>query len=238
MRPPVFHRRFGYDLGHLPNQWLREAEHGVTSVDQARTRSGASIGYPGWSVIYSCALAALHPQRSDHVVLETGTNHGATTIVLAQALKDACGSGTVHTFEIEEGNIDIARQNVKKAGLSDLVQFHLGDATHTVPEFVENIEQQISLAFLDGAHEAEVVKQEFDSIYEHLADHAIVFLDNTYPISEGEKGDIPRVNQAIPELLKVYGGQLVNLRFASWFTPGLAIWQKALPLDPAAWNAR
>lgn len=235
MRPPVFHRRFGYDLDQLPNHHLRALENNVESIEEARLKSGASIGYPGWAVIYSCGLSSLNPDVESHVIIETGTNYGATTIVLAQVLKDATGSGVVHTFEIEPENVRIAKNNISRAGLSDLVKFHIGDSRSALPSALAGLNKKVSLAFLDGAHEADILMSEFSNLYDYLSDGAIVFLDNTYPIAEPDKGDLPRVNQAIPQILERFGGHIVNLRFASWYTPGLAIWQKSLPLRAEHW---
>lgn len=237
MRPPVYHRRFGYDLNQLPNQKLKDLEAGVSDIDEARRLSGATIGYPGWSVIYSSMLASLNPTVRDQIVVETGTNFGSSTIVLAQALKDACGSGTVHTFEIDPDNLVVARRHIEEAGLSRFVAFHEGDARVELPKFIQSLDQQVSFAFLDGAHEAQTVMAELDAIIDRLAPHALVALDNTYPISEPEKGDPPRVNQALPLILERFGGQLINLRFASWFTPGLALWQKETPLTAQSWSS-
>lgn len=52
----------------------------------------------------------------------------------------------------------------------------------------------------------------------------IVMFDNTYEISE--PGEDPRVNGALKEIQATYGGNLINMEFVSWYTPGLALWQK------------
>ncbi|HCY54928.1 MAG TPA: hypothetical protein DF715_05190, partial [Oceanicaulis sp.] len=108
----------------LPNAHLASLEDGVTTIEQARTKTGASIGYPGWLVIYSMVLASLHPLRR-HTLVETGTNRGASTIILAQALADSGAKGVVHTFEIDPEVQAIARNNIAAAGHADRVVFHL-----------------------------------------------------------------------------------------------------------------
>ncbi len=45
MKPSIYHRLFGYNLGLLPNPQLALLEHGVTSIEQARQKSGATIGF-------------------------------------------------------------------------------------------------------------------------------------------------------------------------------------------------
>jgi predicted O-methyltransferase YrrM len=235
MRDPVFFRTFDYDRSRLPNARLRELEEGVQSIDEARKRSGASIGYPGWTIIYSMLLGSLPPKRPA-VLLETGTNQGASTIVLAQALADS-GGGVVHSFEIDPDIQAIAKDNLEQAGLGKHAVFHLGDSRETVPAFLDTLEVPLDGVFLDGAHEAEVLLSEMAAVRPKLRRGALVFMDNTYPIAEPELGEPPRVNQALPILLERFGGAMLNLPFVSWYTPGLAIWQGELPLAEADWIA-
>ena len=51
-----------------------------------------------------------------------------------------------------------------------------------------------------------------------------MIFDNTYQIAE--EGENPRVNGFLGEMQDRYGGNLVNIEFVSWYTPGLALWQK------------
>jgi predicted O-methyltransferase YrrM len=236
MREPKFHRRFGYDAARLPNAFLASLEAGVSTIEEAREKSGASIGYPGWSVLYYCLLASLHPQRR-HTLIETGTNHGASTIMLAQALVDAGVEGEVHTFELDEEIQGRARKNIAAAGLEDRVVHHLGDSSETLPRALEQIEGVISGAFIDGGHGIDLATQEFAAVHPRLARGALVFLDNTYPIGEVDKGEDPRVNGALRMIQDRFGGALINLPFVSWYTPGLAIWQQEPPLEFEDWEA-
>lgn len=233
MRDPVFFRSFDYDRNLLPNAYLRDLERDVTTIEGAREKTGASIGYPGWLVLYSLLLGTLSPSRSA-TLLETGTNQGASTIILAQALADA-GGGTVHTVEIDPDVQEIAKRNVSSAGLTEYVQFHLGDTREVVPNLLKSIDGTIDGAFLDGAHEAQVLLAEFSSVRPCLRRGALVFMDNTYPIAQTELGEPERVNQALPQLLEQFGGSLLNLPFVSWYTPGLAVWQGELPLQVSDW---
>lgn len=100
MKPPVFHRIFDYDRSLLPSAHLAELETGVASLEEATPRSGYSIGYPGWTLIYNLVIASLD-RALPAVIVETGTNWGSTTIVLAEALRAVGGNGRVTTFEID-----------------------------------------------------------------------------------------------------------------------------------------
>ena len=76
---------FGYDTKLLPNKYLAKLETGVTSIEDAREKTGATIGQPGWGLLYYLLLSHLDRNREE-IIVETGTNLGMTTIILAQAL--------------------------------------------------------------------------------------------------------------------------------------------------------
>ena len=222
MRPPVYHRMFGYNLNLLPNPQLRVLEEGVTNIEQARGKSGATIGYPGWGLIYHLLLSHLDRNRNE-VIIETGTNWGCTTIVLAQALIDSGCRGRVITFELEPENAGRARANLMAAGVADRVELLLGDSRELLPEVLEKADV-IRIAFLDASHLYEDVKREFETVLPKLSDEALVIFDNTYRIAEG--GEDQRVNGFLRGMQERYGGSLINMEFVSWFTPGLAVWQR------------
>lgn len=222
LRPPIFHRMFGYDLALLPNGHLAELEQGVTTTDEALKRSGASIGYPGWGFLYHILLCHLDRSRRE-VIVETGTNHGATTIVLAQALIDAKCDGEVLTFELEPANVEKAKINAEKAQVSDRIRFFTGDSAKQMPAAIAGL-SDLRFAFLDASHLFDDVMREFELIQPILTDDALVLFDNTYRISSD--GEDPRVNGALKEITRRFGGNLINLEFVSWYTPGLALWQK------------
>lgn len=55
----------------------------MTRREEWTKRTGASIGYPAWGLLYYITLCRLDPQAFN-LVLETGTNLAASTIVFAQ----------------------------------------------------------------------------------------------------------------------------------------------------------
>lgn len=223
MKPPIYHRMFGYNLGLLPNPQLAALEDGVTTIEQARQKSGATIGYPGWGLIYHLLLAHLDRKRIE-VIIETGTNWGCTTIVLAQALIDAGCQGRIITFELDPQNAHKAKDNMTAAGVADWVDLYLGDSRQLLPKVLES-ENSIRVAFLDASHLYEDVKREFEIVLPKLADDALVIFDNTCRIAD--EGEDQRVNGFLRDMRGLYGGNLINMEFVSWYTPGLAVWQRA-----------
>tara|TARA_R110000868_G_scaffold297168_4_gene557465 strand:+ start:579 stop:1280 length:702 start_codon:yes stop_codon:yes gene_type:complete len=222
MQPPLFFRQFDYDRLLLPNAWLADRENGVTNMEEARRRTGKTIGYPGWLVLYSMLLSHFRPDR-ENIIIETGTNIGCSAIMLAQALIDAGVTGHVHTMEIDDRTADTATKNFKDAMVDDRITLYRGDAKKTLQTVLPTL-PRIRAAFLDGSHDEPDVLREFELVEPRLDDGAIVFFDNTYQIADA--GEDQRVNGALRAIKETYGGNILNLEFVSWFTPGLAIWQR------------
>ena len=213
---------FHYDRRLLPNAQLAILEEGVTNIEDARKKTGSTIGYPGWGFLYHLLLCHLDRGRVE-TVIETGTNLGCTTIVLAQALVDAGSKGEVLSFEIEPNNVAQARKNLEAAGLAHRVRLFEGDSCQMLPRALEGL-SEIRFAFIDASHLVKDALTEFETVLPHLADDALVLFDNTYQIADNQED--PRVNGALKLISEKYGGNLINLEFVSWFTPGLALWQK------------
>ncbi len=222
MKPPKFFRRFDYDRRLLANAFLGSLEEHVETLEQAKENTGFTIGYPGWNLIYYILLAHLKPNDVNNIV-ETGTNQGCSTIMLAQALKDSLGDGRIYTVELLLENYEIAKQNFVHAGVADLIDARLGDSKETLKQLTAEL-KSIRTAFLDASHLVDDVFSEFEIIYPTLDEDSIVIFDNTYQIAE--IGEDPRVFGALHKIKEVYGGNLINFEFVSWYTPGLAIWQK------------
>ncbi len=222
MKSPIYHRMFGYDTNLLPNRHLAFLEQGANTIEEARERTGASIGYPGWGLIYHLLLSHLDREREE-IIIETGTNFGCTTIILAQALIDSGCKGKVITIEIEEKNVKVAENNFEMAGVNSRIDVRCGNSYDILPEVAKEIEST-RFAFIDGSHLSEDVLFEFEILLPNLASDALVLFDNTYPIAD--EGEDQRVYGALGTIKERYGGNIINLEYVSWFTPGLAMWKR------------
>jgi predicted O-methyltransferase YrrM len=80
-------------------------------------------------------------------ILEFGTSFGVSTIYLAAALRDN-GGGRIITTEFESSKAARARENLREAGLLDLVEIREGDALETL---ARDLPQTFDLVLLDGA---------------------------------------------------------------------------------------
>lgn len=83
-------------------------------------------------------------------VVEIGTSTGYSGIWMGLALKST--GGRLTTFEIDPGRAATARENIKKAGMADLITLVEGDAH----ELIKNLDQPIDLLFLDADKEGYV----------------------------------------------------------------------------------
>ena len=223
MKDPINrYRRFGYNLDLLPHPRLRQAEEGVKDTEEARHNSGMTIGHPGWGLIYHMLLSHLRPGEEE-ILIETGTNEGMTSLVIAQAIVDTPCQGKLITFERGHLNLIKSRANIREAGFDDIVEIVEGNIRKTLKPRLEGL-SGIRFAFIDACHLYQDVVGEFEALLPHLADDALVLFDNTFDIAD--EGDDIRVNGALKYIHATYGGNLINLEFISWGTPGLAMWQK------------
>lgn len=76
-------------------------------------------------------------------ILEIGCAIGYSAIILAKTLKTG---GALTTLEYDKETAEIARENIKKAGLSDTVKVVCADAKEYIPE----LNGVYDLIFLDG----------------------------------------------------------------------------------------
>jgi caffeoyl-CoA O-methyltransferase len=84
-------------------------------------------------------------------ILEIGTLGGYSAIHFARALPD---DGALISLEIDEHHAKVARNNVERAGLSDLVEIRVGDAHELLATITEDDEGPFDLIFIDADKES------------------------------------------------------------------------------------
>ncbi len=209
-------RIFDYNSALLPNPVLAESDRNSGDMESAIRHTGRTVGYPAWNLLYYSVLCSLPPSRKEFVVVETGTNLGFSTIVLAQALKDVGARSRVLTVDLDPAAVAVARENVERAGLSGYVEFHVQDSLEYLSLLVRQV-PYIDLAFLDANHNYAHVKAEFSIVFPRVvAGKGKVYFDNT---SSGGVG------RALQFIRRAYGGSMLEFRNCSWGPPGNAIWQ-------------
>jgi predicted O-methyltransferase YrrM len=89
-------------------------------------------------------LARLQGARS---ILEIGTLGGYSTIWLARALPPG---GRLVTLEADPHHAEVARANIARAGLADVVELRLGPALQTLPQLAAERRGPFDLTFIDA----------------------------------------------------------------------------------------
>jgi predicted O-methyltransferase YrrM len=83
-------------------------------------------------------------------ILEIGTLGGYSTIWLARALP---ADGTLITLELEAHHADVARINVDRAGLGELVDIRVGPAAASLRTMIADGVEPFDFAFIDADKE-------------------------------------------------------------------------------------
>ena len=83
-------------------------------------------------------------------VLEIGTLGGYSTIWLGRALPPASQDGRLVTLEAEPKHAEVARRNVARAGLGDVVEVVLGPALGTLKRLVAEGAPAFDFVFIDA----------------------------------------------------------------------------------------
>lgn len=89
-------------------------------------------------------LARLQGART---ILEIGTLGGYSTIWLARALPV---DGRLITLEVDPKHAEVARANIARAGLSEVVELRLGRALDTLPQLAAEGRGPFDLIFIDA----------------------------------------------------------------------------------------
>ena len=124
-----------------PIQPKDEAEEKILKALE-EIRSGP--GYANVSVRDGRLLRLLTESTNAQRVVEIGTSTGESAVWFALALRTT--GGHLYTHEIDAERAKIARNNLKKAGVQDLITLIEGNAHETVSRYTEPID----ILFLDA----------------------------------------------------------------------------------------
>ena len=97
------------------------------------------IVFPETAQLLEVLCAVKRPKR----ILEVGCAIGYSAILMSQYLDDG---GTVTTLEWDAQTAEIARENIKKAGLEDKINVICNDAKEVIP----TLTAKYDIIFLDG----------------------------------------------------------------------------------------
>jgi predicted O-methyltransferase YrrM len=123
-------------------------------------------------------------------ILEFGTLGGYSTIWLARALPEG---GRLITLEADSGYAGVARENIDRAGLGEVVDIRVGPALGVLPELVVENAGPFDLTFLDADKERS--PDYFSWALEHSRPSSLIIADNVVRAGElaDEQSDDPKI---------------------------------------------
>ena len=104
-------------------------------------------------------------------LVEVGTSYGFSGLFLASAAR--VNGGALHTFDIEPRKHEVASEHFARAGLSDVITLHTGDAARELP----GLDDGVDFAFLDAAKPETC--DYWRALEPKLADRCLITVDNT-----------------------------------------------------------
>ena len=116
---------------------------------EAALQASAAAGLPPIQVSPNQGklLFLLAQVQAARNILEIGTLGGYSTVWLARALP---GNGRLITLELDEKFAAVARANIARAGLADVVELRLGRALETLPQLAAEGRGPFDLIFIDA----------------------------------------------------------------------------------------
>ncbi|MEO0340077.1 MAG: O-methyltransferase [Bacteroidota bacterium] len=162
----------------MPTTTFQKVDHYLTDLfsleDQILKETEASIvanGMPEHSVSANQGqfLYLLAKMCDAKRIIEVGTLGGYSTIWLGRAVQ---GSGKVTSIEIDPNFAEVARQNIKRAGLEDTVEIITGDAL----EVLASIDETVDLFFMDADKPNYIAY--FDWALQHARKGSLILADN------------------------------------------------------------
>lgn len=137
-------------------------------------------------------LRLLVTSKGTKRALEIGTASGYSAIWIGLGLRDT--GGQLVTIEYDKGRAGEAVQNIKKAGLSDIVHVVMGDALKEIPKQAGPFD----FAFVDAWKRD--YQRYFDLVFPKL-DRGALFLAHNVVNKRDEMGDFLTTIQKHPDLL-------------------------------------
>ena len=102
-------------------------------------------------------------------ILEIGTYTGYSAICLAKGLQP---DGKLHTIDVNEELEKMVRVHFEEAGLSETIQYYIGDATKIIPE----INETFDIVFIDA--DKKNYSNYYDLVFDKVRSGGFIIADN------------------------------------------------------------
>ena len=131
------------------DRYINDRLVGSDPVLEEALKTSATAGLPPIAVSPSQGklLHLLARALGAHRILELGTLGGYSTIWLGRALPP---SGRLVTLEADPRYAELARANIARAGLAELVELRVGPALETLPVLAAEAPDPFDLVFIDA----------------------------------------------------------------------------------------
>jgi predicted O-methyltransferase YrrM len=131
------------------DEFLSKSLLGSDPVLEAALEASAAAGLPAIQVSpcqgkFLQLVAQIHGARA---ILEIGTLGGYSTIWLARALPPG---GRLITLEVDENYAAVARSNLSRANLLNVVELRVGPALESLPKLANEGRDPFDLIFIDA----------------------------------------------------------------------------------------
>jgi predicted O-methyltransferase YrrM len=144
-----------HDPHDLQDQWTAVDTYLSESLSlsdpalEAALAANAAGGLPSIDVSPSQGkfLQLLAQLRGARRILEIGTLGGYSTICMARALPEG---GRVVTLEVNAKHAEVARANIARAGLAEVVEIRVGPALETLARMQEEGTEPFDMIFIDA----------------------------------------------------------------------------------------
>ena len=131
------------------DRYLTDLQGPPDDALEAALQTSTAAGLPAISVAPNQGklLQLLAQAQGARSILEIGTLGGYSTIWLARALP---AGGRLITLEFDPNHAAVARSNLARAGLADVVELRVGRALETLPQLVTERRGPFDFIFIDA----------------------------------------------------------------------------------------
>jgi predicted O-methyltransferase YrrM len=172
------------------------------------------------AIPYLCETIASNQIKT---LVEVGTFKGKTAIAMACVVKRF--GGMVHTINVNNQELDVARKFAEMAGVAEHINFIHGDSLRVLPKILPDME--FGLMFVDGFHDYTHSMRECKLGSEYIdKECGVIFIDDAggMHVEGRHDGGVPRtIKETGAEVVSTNGTIVGRLAFGGVFLPRLEV---------------